>query len=236
MTDDGQPTPYAGYETWKQWNRLFEPSADDIAVYQRELSGCRLAGGEVLEIGFGAGGFLAWAQSQGANVAGVEIIEPLVAAARERGIPLLPPAFEEVAAAHAGRFDTIVALDVFEHFTLAQIATRLNAAETMLAPGGHLVLRFPNAQSPFGLAPQHGDPTHLSALSSGVFEQLIQGTGFAVVRYGDAARPPGQGLHRLIRLARASVRGLVGAILGFAYGQSIPWDPVVTLVLRKSPS
>lgn len=235
MTGEARPDAYAGYESWKSWDRLFDASADDQAVYRRELSGCRLAGGEVLEIGFGAGGFLAWAQSQGAKVAGIEIIEPLVAAARERGIPLLPAAFEEVASAHASRFDTIVALDVFEHFTLDQVATRLKAAETMLVPGGHLVLRFPNAQSPFGLAPQHGDPTHLSALSSGVFEQLVQGTSLSVVRYGDAARAPGQGLHRLVRLARASVRGLVGAILGFAYGQSIPWDPVVTIVLRKSP-
>lgn len=234
MSGNAQPHAYAGYEAWKRWDRLFDASTDDQAVYQRELSGCRLAGGEVLEIGFGAGGFLAWAQSQGANVAGIEIIEALVAAAQERGIPLLPAAFEEVASAHAGRFDTIVALDVFEHFTLDQVATRLKAAETMLVPGGHLVLRFPNAQSPFGLAPQHGDPTHLSALSRGVFEQLVQGTSLSVVRYGDAARAPGQGLHRLVRLARASVRGLVGAVLGFAYGQTIPWDPVVTLVLHKS--
>lgn len=235
MTGEAQPPAYAGYETWKRWDRLFEPSADDVAVYRRELSGCRIAGGEVLEIGFGAGGFLAWAQSEGGTVAGVEVIEPLAAAARERGIPLLPPAFEEVADAYVSRFDTIVALDVFEHFRLDQVSIRLRAVETMLSPGGHLVLRFPNAQSPFGLAPQHGDPTHLSALSAGVFEQLMQGTSLSIVRYGDAARAPGQGLHRLVRLARASVRGLVGAILGFAYGQSIPWDPVVTLVLRKSP-
>ena len=59
---------------------------------------------------------------------------------------------------HPARFDTVVAFDVFEHFALEEIEARLAALETMIRPGGHLLMRFPNGQSPFGLVLQHGDP------------------------------------------------------------------------------
>ena len=165
---------YGGYVDWKGWNELFAFSTEDAAYFAGETSGAKIEGADVLEIGFGSGSFLAWARSKGARVVGVDIIPELIEAAHKEGIALLPPEIEGIATANAGRFDTIVAFDVFEHFTLVEIVTRLKATETMLKPGGHLILRFPNAQSPFGLAPQSGDPTHKAALSRGVYQQLLQ--------------------------------------------------------------
>ena len=109
-------------------------------------------------------------------------------------------------------------------------------AKEPLKPGGHLILRFPNAQSPFGLAPQNGDPTHKTGLSRSAFEQLIQGTSFEIVRYAPSFRIGGGGLAtRLVRRLRHTARDLIGGLLNAIYAQDIPWDPVVVLVLRKKP-
>lgn len=158
----------------------------------------------------------------------------LVEAAGHHNVDLLPANLERAAHSYRGRFDTIVAFDVFEHLTYAQIVDKLRACETMMKPGGHILLRFPNAQSPFGLAPQNGDPTHRSALSRGVFEQLAQGMPFEIIRYQSAFRPSGTGIMKFaVRLVRYACMDLIAFILNSIYAQRIPWDPVVVLVLRR---
>jgi 2-polyprenyl-3-methyl-5-hydroxy-6-metoxy-1,4-benzoquinol methylase len=225
---------YRGYVAWKGWDRLFACSAEDARYFAGETRGLAVAGADVLEIGFGSGSFLDWAQKQGACVTGVEIIPELVEAARERGIALLPTQLEAVAFAHAESFDTIVAFDVFEHLPVDLVATRLATCARMLRAGGHLLLRFPNGQSPFGLVPQAGDPTHLSKLSRGAIEHLMHGTGFEVVRYAPSFRIAGGGPAKaLARRLRYVIRDIISAALNAIYAESIPWDPVVVIILRK---
>ena len=157
-----------------------------------------------------------------------------LAAAAERGIELLDADFERIADTHAGRFDAIIAFDVFEHFSYDEVVVRLHAAERMLKPGGHLLMRFPNAQSPFGLVPQHGDPTHRSYLSRSVFEQLIQGSAFEIVRYDHEFRVKGRTpAVFVVRLIRYLMRDLISACFNFIYTTRIPYDAVVVISLRK---
>lgn len=225
---------YAGYDAWKGWYKPFTYTDDDGRYFAGEMRGIDVPGKRVLEIGFGSGSFLAWARARGAEVAGTEIIDNLLEAARREGVELIDPAIEDVARDHAGRFDVIVAFDVFEHFPLDVVVSRLAAVRTMLKPGGHLVLRFPNAQSPFGLPPQNGDPTHRSALSRSVFEQLCQSIPFDFVRYGPSYRPQGKGIvKRIARGLRGALRDGISMLLNFIYASNIPWDSVVVLVLRK---
>ncbi|EJW11540.1 Cyclopropane-fatty-acyl-phospholipid [Rhodovulum sp. PH10] len=158
----------------------------------------------------------------------------MLSAARERGIELLDPAIERIASGQLNRFNTIVAFDVFEHFSISEILNRLEAAAKMLKPGGHLLLRFPNGQSPFGLQAQHGDPTHKSALSRSIFEQLIQGMPFTIVRYRAAHAICGGGIAKnIVRGLRARIRDAISRALNAIYATDIPWDPVVVLVLRR---
>lgn len=226
---------YAGYEQWKGWSEFFRCGAEDAEYFAGEMRGLPpLAGRAVLEIGFGTGSFLAWARAQGATVTGIEINDRLLAEARREGVALLPPAFETVAADNAGRFDLIVAFDVFEHLDLQEIHARLRAAETMLKPGGHLVLRFPNGQSPFGLVPQNWDATHKTALSRYKLEQIGFGTRFETVRYAGSYRIRGRlGAKRAARALRGLAQDVIGAALNFIYAYRIPWDAVVVMVLRK---
>jgi 2-polyprenyl-3-methyl-5-hydroxy-6-metoxy-1,4-benzoquinol methylase len=224
---------YEGYETWKGWSKPFTYTPEEAEYFAGETRGLAIAGSGVLEIGFGSGSFLAWARDRGARVAGVEIIPALIEAARKNDVELLAPDLP-AAEAQTARFDTILAFDVFEHFDLDDIRTCLARCAVMTASSGHLVLRFPNAQSPFGLAPQNGDPTHKSALSKSCFEQLIQGTPWRIVRYAPAFRTKGRGsARRLKRTLQYAVRDLISIALNLVYTQSIPWDPVVVLVLRR---
>lgn len=228
-------TSYEGYEDWKGWTERFAPTPYEVKYFAGETRDVKIANADILEIGFGSGSFLAWALESGARVNGSETQEALCQSARDRGIPLLPAAIETVAKQYAEKFDTIVAFDVFEHFTMEEVTIRLAACEGMLRPDGHLVLRFPNAQSPFGLVPQHGDATHSSYLSGSVFEQLIQTSKFQVERYSHGFRvETGPLKKRVSRIVRHRIRSVISKTLNVIYAVDIPWDPVVVLVLRKA--
>jgi SAM-dependent methyltransferase len=231
----GQPNLYAGYELWKAWREPFAVSEGEATYFAGETRGLMIDNAEILEIGFGSGSFLAWARQHRARIAGTEINDTLLEAARRFGVELLQADFERIAHEHADRFDTIIAFDVFEHFSLTEIVARLKAAETMLKCGGQMILRFPNSQSPFGLAPQNGDPTHKMALSRSVVEHLIRNTTFEVVRYAPSFRARNGSLARRISsLVQSLARDLISRALNVIYAQDIPWDPVVVLVLRKA--
>jgi len=227
-------TLYQSYDAWKGWGTPFTCPEELQRYFAGECEGAVIAGGNVLELGFGSGTFLAWAHGQGARVHGTEINPAFIAAGEMFGVTILAPAIEEHADAYPEQFDTVVAFDVFEHFSLNEITDRLQAIEAMLSPGGHVILRFPNAQSPFGLAPQFGDATHKTALSRSIIEQLIETMNLEVVRYGPSFRVAGSGLvSRTGRRLRWLMRDTIAGVLNAIYGQNIPWDPVVTLVLQK---
>ena len=233
MISPAHDDAYADYEAWKGWSSYFTFDAEDAAYFAGELRGVPLKDKTVLELGFGAGRFLAWARAQGAQLAGAEIGAQSIKEAERFGVELLDPTIETIAAAHAERFDIIAAFDLFEHFDVDTIRARLVAAETMLKPGGLLILRFPNGQSPFGLAPQHGDVTHRTALSKAKIEQLCADTTLTTVRYAGAHRIGGRGGKAVVRAARSLAQRLIGMVLSAVYGFGIPWDSMVVLVMRK---
>jgi SAM-dependent methyltransferase len=235
MADAPSECAEGSYPAWKQWDRPFSYSEDDAAYFAGETRDLAITGADVLDIGFGSGSFLAWASERGARVAGVEINPVLQDAARERGVALLPSRLDEAARANAARFDTIVAFDLLEHLDREELAPALAAACAMLKAGGRLALRFPNGQSPFGLAAQHGDPTHRLALSKALLDFYLRGLPLDCVRYTGVYRIGGGGLRRrAARWARGLLRDALGAALEAAYGFAIPWDPVVVLVLRRA--
>lgn len=225
---------YQGYEAWKGWTAPFTYTEEEAEYFSGEMRGIPLAGKALLEIGFGSGSFLAWAKAGGATVTGTEINPVLLDAARGASVALVETPIEQAAGALRERFDVIVSFDVFEHFTLEEIDARLAAAEAMLRPGGHLVLRFPNGQSPFGLLPQNADVTHKTALSKDKIEQLCHGRSLDAVRYAGSYRVRGpMGGKRLARALRSLARDLIAAVLNRVYACDIPWDAVVVLVMQK---
>lgn len=225
---------YASYDGWKGWVEPFNCDAASAAYYAAELKGRSVQGTRLLEIGFGNGEFLAWAKSAGASVVGSEITPAALAAAEAHGIELIPADFETDPTPWAAQFDIIAAFDVFEHLDPPTIIAKLRAIETMLRPGGWLLLRFPNGQSPFGLGPQHGDATHLIALSRAKMEQFASGTSLRTLRYGGVARPFTGGLVKgSVRQIRYVLRDLVHAWMRFVQATDIEMESVVVHILSK---
>lgn len=229
------PDLYAYYQEWKSWGDLFVYSSDHAGYFTSELADLEIDGADVLEIGFGSGNCVAWMTERGSRVSVTEVSEKSCAAARARGYDVLPADLPAAAVDHADRFDTIIAFDVFEHLDLDTVGCYLDACCRMLKPGGRMLLRFPNAQSPFGLKTQAGDPTHKSQLSLSVLELMIVNRPYRVVRYTSSHLYLGKWMSPVWtkRVVRLALQKVMNAVLNFIYASDIPYEPVVVIVLEK---
>lgn len=140
------------------------------------------AGMSVLEIGCGTGLFLAYLRSRGIeDFVGIDIdprlAEVVPAAVRDRFRAVDVWAFlaEDPA---PGPFDRVAMFDVIEHFTADDAARLLEALRPRMRPGGRLVLKTPNAASPWGLQYRYGDLTHKAAFTPGSLRQLALSAGW----------------------------------------------------------
>jgi SAM-dependent methyltransferase len=91
-----------------------------------------------------------------------------------------------------GLFDRIIAMDVLEHFSPEEAHTLLTLLKAHLNPGGRLILKVPNASSPWGLQYQNGDMTHRTAFTPTCVNQLACASGYRMV----AAFPVREGSKR----------------------------------------
>ena len=231
----GSPQLYSGYADWKNWGGEFAPSDREARYFAAELAGIPLGGKRVLEIGFGNGSFLAWAKALGAVVVGTEIDAVMIEHGRARGFDARSASLEALVAANE-RFDLIVAFDVFEHWDKATLIASLRQFGDLLTPGGQVLARFPNGQSPFGRVHQHGDLTHQTVLSESSILQLANMTDFAVARVGNACSVPVRRdffsvlKHHWRRWRRARLERWLGKLYGFG---RLALDPNLVVLLRK---
>lgn len=155
------------YIEWKNWNieNFASASFEERLYFKKLIKKFELGENlEVLEIGFGNGAFLDFAESIGWNISGVELNPSLVARAAQHGFNVYPSLFE---IPDINKYDLIIALDVIEHIEETQIPNFLKKTQDLLSSNGSLILRVPNGSSPLGLANQHGDITHVSVITEG---------------------------------------------------------------------
>lgn len=224
-------TAYDGYEAWKGWDAkdFMTVSPSDRSYFDIEMRGIPVAGENLLEIGFGNGRFLGWSAAQGARLYGTEISEQGKTVATTRSVTVLPTDLSQSLDRFRDQFGVIAAFDVLEHLTLDEIRLMLGQAATLLRPGGHCIVRFPNGQSMLAGLYQSGDYTHISTLSASIITQLVSGSLLEVVRADSSAYPD----HGLARKLRGVVRKGFEAFLERLYGFRAPLGPNVTVVLRK---
>ncbi|MDP1900530.1 MAG: class I SAM-dependent methyltransferase [Rubrivivax sp.] len=146
---------------------------------------------QVLELGFGNGRFLGWCRDSGHGVVGVETNPRLREIAYAQGYEAAA-SVDELEATR--RFDLIAAFDVMEHIEAERMPEFLRQLASRLKPGGRMLLRFPNGESPFGLSMQQGDLTHRQALGVGKFKQLSAACGLQLLHSGEGL--PWQALPR----------------------------------------
>ncbi len=175
---------YSSYLEWKMWDEgQFGLSGAEEQAYFRKLVdlAAPLAGKDVCEVGFGNGALLSWLGATGHRVFGVELQKELVERANSRGMT----AVADIASFPSDmRFDLILLIDVVEHIQQHAIPGFLTSMKVRLKPGGRIIARFPNGDSPFGLKNQNGDVTHVTTIGSKKLGYFARRAGLAVVYLG----------------------------------------------------
>lgn len=230
---------YAHYESWKSWDG--QTGAKDLSdVFRREVSRAGVAApARILEIGFGEGQFLDWAQENGFEVHGIEQLEDQCAKAKSRGHQVYCGNAAAVLERIAGSFDLIVLFDVCEHLTVPELVALFASARARLAPKGVIFARFPNGGSPFGGVAQHGDATHVTTLTGGKIDQIGQVSGLRLraqfEAYASEITEKGRGFsgHRIPKMIAHKLQKLVNVSISLLYfGKVIPMSPAMVALLE----
>jgi SAM-dependent methyltransferase len=184
------------YESYAAFKGYETPglSAKDVARFDAEIwrPASFSAGMRVLELGCGTGQFMAYLAGKDiTDITGIDHDPALAGVIPEEVrncfictdvMKWLPETAAEAP------FDRIVLLDVLEHFKPDDAFALLQKMAARLAPGGRIVVKVPNAGSPFGLTYQFGDLTHLTAFNSISLGQLATAAGLRVERLYDQHR------------------------------------------------
>lgn len=153
------------YTNWKDWkpSDFLSTSAHEAAYYSHVIKKTGTQNGStILEIGFGNGSFLGYAQRSGFSIDGVEVIDDLVELAKNNSFTAFKE-IDEIPDNH--KYDLIVMFDVLEHIDHENIIDLFKSIKGHLAESGKLLVRTPNGSSPLGLANQHGDITHITVVT-----------------------------------------------------------------------
>jgi len=167
---------FASYSAYKNY-RSPSLASKDIARFDAEIWKPAEFSVDMtcLEIGSGTGEFLAYLAGKGlVNFHGIDQDIAL----KEVQIPEVSPRFECIDVwqylekSKDDEFDRIVLLDVLEHFSPDEGFRLLSLIKKSLSVQGKIVVRVPNASSPWGTNYQFGDLTHQTAFNSESLRQL----------------------------------------------------------------
>lgn len=123
-----------------------EVAPDDfrLAAVVRHLG--PIAGRLVLDLGCGKGRFAARLAERGARVVGLDVAAVMLRDARGRGLPVVLGSARRLPMGD-GTIDAVVAIEVIEHLTTADLRASLAEVVRVLRPGGRLVIIDKNAAS-----------------------------------------------------------------------------------------
>lgn len=155
----------------------------------------------IIDLGCGHGALIHFARETGYhNVRGVDGSAEQVAAAERLGIE----GVEEGDVAEAlhntsdASQDVVIAFDLIEHFTKAEVIPLVDEVFRVLKPGGRWIVHVPNAEGPFGARIRYSDFTHELAFTRTSLDQLLRASGFARVDCFED-RPVPHGLKSFVR-------------------------------------
>lgn len=146
-----------------------------------------------LDIACGYGNFLAYLRSKGiTEFVGVDTSADAVSAAKnEFGTTqvLQIDAFTFLTT-KTDSFDLISGLDFIEHVTKDEFYNLLDKTLVALKPGGHFLLRTPNANGLFGMSARYNDITHEICFTPGSITDALICSGYNVEAiWEDHGRP-----------------------------------------------
>lgn len=140
-----------------------------------------------LDIACGHGSFLVYLRERGYDgVQGVDSSLEQVTLARSAGLSVhQADAIQWLEEQPRGRWQVMSAIDFIEHISKDEMMRFLTAAHGALAPGGRLILRYPNADSPLVGLNLFNDITHVWTYTSNCLNTLAQMHGFKHSKFTD---------------------------------------------------
>ena len=145
--------------------------------------------GRILDIGSGAGFFLAHGRQRGWETLGIEPSRQAAAHARELGVEVVEGLLNAELARDIGNFDAVHMSQVLEH--IPDPCAALELVHSLLRPGGLVCLTVPNDYSPlqFALREARGfdpwwvaPPHHLNYFDTASLRRLVESRGFEPLR------------------------------------------------------
>jgi hypothetical protein len=140
---------------------------------------------KTLEIGFGNGELLNYFSANHHYTVGIEINHELVARAKSSGYLAYAGPPWDIIELQSEKFDLIAAFSVIEHMDFKQLSKLFVWVGSHLSDGGKFYVLFPEGSSPFGLANQNGDFTHLTSLTKPKIEVLCDVGNMELLSYYD---------------------------------------------------
>jgi 2-polyprenyl-3-methyl-5-hydroxy-6-metoxy-1,4-benzoquinol methylase len=138
----------------------------------------------IIDLGCGHGTLIYYIREAGyKNVIGVDISPEQVRAAASLGIEGISQGdlLEALRMNKDQSIDVVIAFDVIEHLTKAELVPFVTEVFRVLRPTGKFVLHTPNGESPFVGAIRYGDMTHELAFTRHSISQLLMCFGFSSI-------------------------------------------------------
>jgi len=137
----------------------------------------------IIDLGCGYGSIVWWLQQAGfANTSGIDISEEQIETGQKLGISSIVKAdIKEYLQDKKTCYDVIIARDIIEHFTKAEIVDILSLCYESLTKKGIMIIQVPNAESPFGGRNRYGDFSHEVAFATNSISQLLRVIGFGEI-------------------------------------------------------
>src|ERR1051325_358234 len=141
----------------------------------------------VAELACGHGSFLHWLKSKNfSNLSGVDSSPEQVALAKQVGATVeLDDVNRWLARQPHNHFAALVAIDLVEHLPKDDFMDLLQHSRAALAPGGSLILRLPNGDSPFVGRNLFNDITHVWTYTPNCLNSLGEMHGFSRTHFMD---------------------------------------------------
>ena len=143
----------------------------------------------IAELACGHGSFLWWLKERGfTQGTGIDASPEQIALARQTGAQTHEQdVLAWLRAQPAASWRALVGIDLVEHLPKDAFLVLLAEAKRVLAPGGALILRLPNGDSPLVGMNLFNDVTHVWTYTSNCLETLAAMHGFAAASFVDEA-------------------------------------------------
>jgi 2-polyprenyl-3-methyl-5-hydroxy-6-metoxy-1,4-benzoquinol methylase len=198
------------------------PEYERNVIHYSKIIGRRMqvaSDAKCLDVACGDGNFLAfYREMKIANYVGFDNdIAQVNCAIKEFGesYAMLDDAFSFLRRCDRASFNIISALDFVEHLTKLECLHFLSLASNALIPGGMLLVRTPNADSPWGMSTRYNDLTHEICFTPNALRDTVRACGFSSVEFWEDVPMVGEGFSHSLRWAGWRLARLL--LLSFAF-------------------